>query len=622
MNAHTMMRYSGLAVAALLAIAVPALAGTGADNAGNGEYVANSWGDGQNAGSGFGAWTMQSETVDGYAGFYATDDMDGSHGVDNVGVEQTPPLPYTTPGTEGYVWASYANKGSGIDRATAFRGLSESLDGAGDTLSASFEHGFVNGQAGIALRTANVTDTAADYATGARAQFYFRGGTAVYTIEDDAGSVELDGTGGLPYVPFTFFGVDVEYTLIGADTYDITITKYNSEAGSGGAAPDVFDKSSYPALGGRSLAGTGTLDSVALFQHDVETQSDVFFNNLVYSTTSGGGADDADDSEYDYGWDMGTNGGSGFGVWLFATETDGGYAGQFIQSGVGNGVDNIGTPAPDGNVWASYANKGNYADKAVEYRDFDDPLAAAGDTFSVSLENGFVDPGGKIGVSLRDEAAGPFASFDETPDDYATDALFQFYFEGGDDNYTVVDATGEVDTGVGFSFWGIDLDVTLTSATTFNLNITRYGEADDPAPVVTSLTGLAFAGTAGNGTIESLALFNIDAPNQGDVFFNSLSYENVTGLAGDYNGDGTIDAADYTVWRDTLTAGGTGLLNDPTPGVVDSTDFDYWKAHYGESSAAGSGSLALQAVPEPSTIWLALLALIGWIQARRQQPRS
>ena len=32
-------------------------------------------------------------------------------------------------------------------------------------------------------------------------------------------------------------------------------------------------------------------------------------------------------------------------------------------------------------------------------------------------------------------------------------------------------------------------------------------------------------------------------------------------LAGDYNDDGTVDAADYTVWRDSL-ASGTPLLNE------------------------------------------------------------
>jgi hypothetical protein len=78
-------------------------------------------------------------------------------------------------------------------------------------------------------------------------------------------------------------------------------------------------------------------------------------------------------------------------------------------------------------------------------------------------------------------------------------------------------------------------------------------------------------------------------------------------LYGDYNDDGAIDAADYTVWRDTLAAGGTELTNDPTPGTVDETDYTYWSAHFGETG--GAGALAGAAVPEPATLVLAIAAL-------------
>jgi hypothetical protein len=36
------------------------------------------------------------------------------------------------------------------------------------------------------------------------------------------------------------------------------------------------------------------------------------------------------------------------------------------------------------------------------------------------------------------------------------------------------------------------------------------------------------------------------------------------------------------------------LPNDPTPGVVDESDFLYWRAHFGESLGAGSGAAASQ----------------------------
>ena len=79
------------------------------------------------------------------------------------------------------------------------------------------------------------------------------------------------------------------------------------------------------------------------------------------------------------------------------------------------------------------------------------------------------------------------------------------------------------------------------------------------------------------------------------------------GLDGDYNENGIIDAADYTVWRDNL---GSTIPNDPTGGVATEADYDYWKAHFGETAGAGSGSGA-SAVPEPSSLCLALLAMLA-----------
>jgi hypothetical protein len=68
-------------------------------------------------------------------------------------------------------------------------------------------------------------------------------------------------------------------------------------------------------------------------------------------------------------------------------------------------------------------------------------------------------------------------------------------------------------------------------------------------------------------------------------------------LLGDYNENGIVDAADYSVWRDTLEAGDTVLPNDPTPGVVDESDFLYWRDHFGETLGAGSGAASIVSEP-------------------------
>ncbi len=56
---------------------------------------------------------------------------------------------------------------------------------------------------------------------------------------------------------------------------------------------------------------------------------------------------------------------------------------------------------------------------------------------------------------------------------------------------------------------------------------------------------------------------------------------------GDYNDDGTVNMADYAVWRDALGST-TSLPNDPTAGV-DAGDYATWKSQFNEVGG-GSGS--------------------------------
>lgn len=89
-------------------------------------------------------------------------------------------------------------------------------------------------------------------------------------------------------------------------------------------------------------------------------------------------------------------------------------------------------------------------------------------------------------------------------------------------------------------------------------------------------------------------------------------------LPGDYNLDGIVDAADYSVWRDNLGSE-TALVNDDTPGVGDD-DYDRWKANFGATPTSAAGALAA-AVPEPSAWWIALgsLGAMGLIRRRGMQ---
>ena len=85
-------------------------------------------------------------------------------------------------------------------------------------------------------------------------------------------------------------------------------------------------------------------------------------------------------------------------------------------------------------------------------------------------------------------------------------------------------------------------------------------------------------------------------------------------ISGDYNRDGTVNASDYVMWRNTMgqkvplytAADGNGNA------VIDAGDFTMWKSHFGQTAGSGaspSGATgsAGAAVPEPATIVLAAI---------------
>ena len=87
----------------------------------------------------------------------------------------------------------------------------------------------------------------------------------------------------------------------------------------------------------------------------------------------------------------------------------------------------------------------------------------------------------------------------------------------------------------------------------------------------------------------------------------------VPALPGDYNSDGIVNLADYTVWRDNLGAPEGTLANDPNTGAIGLAQYATWKANFG-ATLTPSGSLADATVPEPSGVALlssgCLLALV------------
>jgi pectate lyase len=103
----------------------------------------------------------------------------------------------------------------------------------------------------------------------------------------------------------------------------------------------------------------------------------------------------------------------------------------------------------------------------------------------------------------------------------------------------------------------------------------------------------------------------------GDVLSYLTVVEAVT-LAGDYNDDGTVDAADYTVWRDRLGSSGPLLNETASPGTVDELDYNAWKANFGATGGTGASGRTNNSVPEPAMCALLGIALLAGLVFRQR----
>jgi hypothetical protein len=93
---------------------------------------------------------------------------------------------------------------------------------------------------------------------------------------------------------------------------------------------------------------------------------------------------------------------------------------------------------------------------------------------------------------------------------------------------------------------------------------------------------------------------------------------------GDYNENGTVDAADFVIWRKALGQSNmtpSGFLADgDNDGQVDEDDYNIWRANDGASSIRGPQVAA--GVPEPATWLMIVVALLPLFCAARDRFRA
>jgi FG-GAP repeat len=155
------------------------------------------------------------------------------------------------------------------------------------------------------------------------------------------------------------------------------------------------------------------------------------------------------------------------------------------------------------------------------------------------------------------------------------------------------------------------------AAFVFNIHTgDRVSDMTAADPLVNGRFGRSVS-ISGGTAIVGAANDPADALGAGAAYVNSP-------LPGDYNLNGIVDAADYTIWRDTLGSTSDLRANGDNAGAslgkIDQADYSFWISHFGQHSGSGAAS---SAVPEPSTYFSAVIAFIGvanpWLFGHRRK---
>jgi hypothetical protein len=323
--------------------------------------------------------------------------------------------------------------------------------------------------------------------------------------------------------------------------------------------------------------------------------------------------DTADDAVYANGWQEGDDGGIGsFGPWSF-DGTGPSAVQQRMDDGLKSGA--VGSSAFNnlGKSWSLYnPAAGDFAHAGRRLGPLqvgqtvrvviDNPIAReAFRGYSIKFNTG----GGNICISGC--APGPVLK-------YKIERLENF------NNGQWTDTNGNLALLDSDTDGGARIDFKLSSTTTYELKMTPL---DNPAAAVTTTGSLSNPASAAPIDWIEFQFFNTPTSASTNTDFYIKSMQIIAApppVPGDYNRNGTVDAADYVLWR--KHAGQNHQLanevSNVTPGHVTTEDYAAWRARFG-SRAAGAASAAMigDAVPEPNVLALLAAGLIWAVSSQR-----
>jgi hypothetical protein len=157
-----------------------------------------------------------------------------------------------------------------------------------------------------------------------------------------------------------------------------------------------------------------------------------------------------------------------------------------------------------------------------------------------------------------------------------------------------------------FTLGGNDITSTLTEDAAFNV----------------STRDVTLSGTLADGSPFDMFLDSSFVCNT-ECFRGTLTITLVSGIPGDFNDDGVVNAADYTVWRNKVgtSVAVRGKEGDGNyDGEVTKADYYVWKKHFGDSAGgmgAGFEERFPANVPEPEGVVLLLMGLMMGVMRRR-----